>query len=179
MVGDTVRLEVSTVDRALGSLAPIAIILAKPGRPALNKLVNIIAMTVVLFFAAVWLAISWKLWRFNPGTGQAELVLSDPVLTTAGFLATTVGAGTAAVLGITISRLGNQDNTTLATRVNNAVASSPLLIAGVLIYFFTGVVTLAVWLLNPNEAPDLIKTFALGLLGWAGGAFSSVFKGAA
>jgi uncharacterized membrane protein len=142
----------------------------------LRKIVNIIAMTVVLFFAAVWLAISWKLWRFTPTPSQTKLVLSDPVITTAGFLATTVGAGTAAVLGITISKVDGAANGTLSARVNNAVSDSPLLVAGILVYFFTGVVTLAVWLLNPNEAPDLTKTFALGLLGWAGGAFSGVFK---
>lgn len=143
----------------------------------MTRIVNVIAMTFVGFFAALWLWINWSVWQFVPASPGDELVFSDRVLTTAGFLATTVGAGTAAVLGITIKDVAKGNGTeSLAARVNTAVKTSPLLVTGILLYFFTGIVTLIVWLANPDETPDVINAFALGILGWAGGAFAAVFK---
>jgi hypothetical protein len=140
-----------------------------------NKILNVIAMVFVAFFAVLWLLVDLRLWHYTPTATAKTLTLSDPVIQTAGFLAATVGAGTAAVLGITIKDAAKGQGT-VGTRVNDAVKASPLVLTGVLIYFFVGIATLAVWLCNPDEAPDLTKTFALGILGWAGGAFSAVFK---
>jgi hypothetical protein len=142
----------------------------------MKKITTVIALTFLLGFAVLWLGIDLKLWRFTPDPAHPKLDLSTPVVSTAGLLASTVGAGTAAVLGITISKLATGP-TSLSSKVNRAVGESPLLAFGVLLYFFVGVATLGVWLLNPDEAPQVIETFALGGLGWGVGAFSSVFQG--
>jgi len=79
---------------------------------------------------------------------------------------------TAAVLGIEIQRQRGR----LSARVNSAVASSPLLFAGVVAYIVVGGLNLVVWLGNSDAAPDMVGTFALGALGWLAGAFASVFS---
>jgi hypothetical protein len=143
----------------------------------MKNIVYVVAMVVVAFFAGLWLVICMRVMLFTPDSPGERLVLSENVITAAGFLATTVGAGTAAVLGITIKDVGgNGGGGSLAQRVNREVGKSPLLIAGILTYLVVGTLTLTVWLTNPDESPDLIGTFALGILGWAGGAFASVFK---
>lgn len=144
----------------------------------MRSVVSIVAGTFIALFAGVWIWIGWMLIRFDPNDEVRVLVLSDPLLITAGFLASTVGAGTAAVLGITVAEVKptNPPGTSLADSVNAKVRANPLLLAGVLIYFFVGVFILIMWLARSDQAPDIFKTFAIGILGWAGGAFSSVFK---
>lgn len=100
---------------------------------------------------------------------------SDAVITTAGFLAATVGAGTASALGTTI-QVALQHPGPYSEKLAEVSKNAPLLLAGVVTYFFVGVVVLVVWLLRAEVAPDVVKTFSLGVLGWAGGAFASVFK---
>jgi hypothetical protein len=144
-----------------------------------KSLIGMIALTFVLLYAGVWVAIAWKLARFHASPGHAQVHIADAVMTTAGFLSTTVGAGTAAVLGITIAQAttaGANETRTLGKRITDSAANSTILFVGVSVYFIVGIAVLLAWLFKSSEAPDVIKTFALGILGWAGGAFSSVFR---
>ena len=141
-----------------------------------QKALNVIAMTFVAMFAGIWLWIAWKVARYIPTDTAKTYPMSGPLGTTAGFLAATVGAGTASVLGITIAETKGRTQNTFGARLADAGKDSPLLITGILVYFFVGIAILLVWLANPNEAPDAINVFALGVLGWAGGAFTAVFK---
>jgi hypothetical protein len=144
-----------------------------------KKIINIIAVAVVLLFAGIWFWIDWRVWHFIPLYEGDKFGLSTPVITVAGFLGSTIGTATAAILGIKIlgpGAGGSNINKSISDRVNNAVSDSPILLTGVLSYFFIGFLTLIVWLANPNESPDLSNSFATGILGWAVGAFSAVFK---
>lgn len=144
----------------------------------LKSIVATIATGFVLLFAGVWLVIAWRLFKFVPTDTQKTLPLTDAVISTAGYLATTVGAGTAAVLGITITKIAQESGTSLQTAVGRVTADAPLVAAGVMAYAVVGAVILLTWLANAGEAPDLVKAFALGVLGWAGGAFGAIFKAA-
>lgn len=145
----------------------------------MKSIVNIVAVAVMALFAGIWIWIDWRVWHFMaPGDGE-RFPLSVPVITVAGFLGSTISTATAAVLGIKIGGAGwdeSGNKPSISERVNSAVSASPVLMTGVLVYFFVGFVTLIVWLANPNEAPDLTNSFATGVLGWAVGAFSAVFK---
>lgn len=64
----------------------------------------------------------------------------------------------------------------IATRLTTAFWKSAFLKAGVLLYLLVGVFNLIVWLGNSEAAPEMIAAFALGVLGWLGGAFSAAFR---
>lgn len=145
----------------------------------MKSIVNIVAVAVMALFAGIWFWIDWRVWHFMPDGDAERFALSVPVITVAGFLGSTISTATAAVLGIKIGGAGWDDDgnkRSISDRVDTAVSASPVLVAGVLVYFFIGFLTLIVWLANPNEAPDLTNSFATGVLGWAVGAFSAVFK---
>ncbi|HEX9967197.1 MAG TPA: hypothetical protein VGB06_04580, partial [Solirubrobacterales bacterium] len=94
----------------------------------------------------------------------------------AGFLASVVAAGTAAVLGIEVQKpVEGVAQPTAVARLRNAVTKSDLLVAGIVVYAVVGVLILLVWFFDSNEAPEMVGTFALGALGWLAGAFSAVF----
>ena len=144
----------------------------------MKKVVNIIALIFVLTFSAIWLVVCVRLLKFNPTSATPRLTIDQSLAVIAGFFATTVGAGTAAVLGITVKEvMATPGGGTLAARVNTAVENSTLLITGVLVYFITGMLVLVTFAFNSKEAPEMVSTFALAAAGWAGGAFASVFKG--
>jgi hypothetical protein len=133
---------------------------------------RLLALLFLALFAGVWLWVAWKLHRFTPSTATPKLEFSDAVASTAGLLASGVGAGTASVLGIQIQK---DKHAHLAARVAGATKSSWVLTAGILIYVGVGVVNLLVWLGNSSVAPEMIAAFSLGALAWLAGAFSAVF----
>lgn len=140
-------------------------------------LLQIIACGFLVFFAAIWLWIGWKVWQYEPTpTDKPRIEFSDPLVMTAGVLASAVAAGTAAILGIAIQRALKPSDGTFSARFNAGVSESPLIQLGVLAYLVVGVVVLIVWIANPNEAPDMVATFGAGALGWLAGAFSAVFR---
>jgi len=132
-----------------------------------------LALLFLALFAGVWLWVAWKLHGFTPSTATPKLEFSDAVASTAGILASGVGAGTASVLGIQIQKTPSRGN--LAVRVAGATSSSGVLTAGIVIYVLVGVVNLLVWLGNSSVAPEMIAAFSLGALAWLAGAFSAVF----
>ena len=145
----------------------------------LKYILPLLAAAYVLLFAAVWIALAVQLASFTPTPGQPTLKIDTALLTTAGFLATSVGAGTAAVLGIEIQKVKqNSPNISLAQSGSKAVANDALLAFGVLAYAAVGLVVLLVWLFNSKESPEIIQTFGLGFLGWFAGAFAGVYKAA-
>ena len=139
---------------------------------------KIIAATFLLLFAGIWLYVAWELWQFDATDERPVREFSEAFASVAGLVAGAVAGGTAAVLGIEIQKAqgggggGGGGGNTLA----NAVKASGLLKAGVLVYFFVGLVNLLVWLGDTAIAPEMVATFALGVLGWMSGAFSAVFQ---
>ena len=142
----------------------------------MKRIVEFIALLFVGLFTIVWLVIAWRVWQFAPTTAQPRYVLSDQVKNAATLLAASVGAGTAAVLGITIQASSGDQTRPLHVRVGQAVGASPLLVAGVVAYAVVGFVVLGVGLTNPDEMPETGAVFGTGILGWCAGAFASVFK---
>jgi hypothetical protein len=139
-------------------------------------LLEILALMFLGIFVVVWLWIGWDLWHFTPTSNQKRLDLDDGLVTAAGFLASSVGAGPAAVLGIEIKKLTDQRRG-FAASVARATLS-PLIFTGVLAYAVVGGVVFALWLANRSVSPDVIQAFAFGLLGWLAGAFAAVFRAA-
>src|SRR6266511_2588701 len=133
-----------------------------PGDP-MKIMLQLVAGAFLALFAGLWIWIAWKVWRFDSNGGTEALEFSDAIVATAGIVA---------VLGIEIQRRSGR----LSARVNSAVASSPLLFAGVVAYIVVGGLNLVVWLGNSDAAPDMVGTFALGALGWLAGAFASVLS---
>ena len=145
-----------------------------------TKLLPGIVVVVLVLFAAIWLWICWQIWSFAPTAEQPQLPLPTAVVTTAGYLATTVGTATAAVLGLTVATvaLQTQDRTvgTLSTAAASRVKDDLMLVLAVAVYFAIGVVILVTWVVRSDVAPELVSTFALSILGWAGGAVSAVLR---
>jgi len=115
----------------------------------------------------------WKLWKFDPSTAVPKLEFSEAVAGVAGLVSSAVAAATAGVLGIEIQK-GRAAGGTATLMA--AVKASTFLKIGVLTYLIVGLVNLLVWLGNSSVAPEMIGAFALGALGWMGGAFSAVFN---
>lgn len=69
-----------------------------------GTLVSLIALAFLAAFVGVWGWIAVELWRFEPSDAVPTLDLEAKVVEVAGFLAATVGAGTAAFLGIEIQK---------------------------------------------------------------------------
>ena len=65
--------------------------------------------------------------------------------------------------------------TSTGAAVAAAATASPLIIAGVCAYFLVGILLIIAWLVKGDAAPDAVQSFAVGSLGWMGGAFVAVF----
>jgi hypothetical protein len=143
------------------------------GPTGTSRVLLYIAGAFLLLFAVLWAILCLRV--LASGT---KVSLSDAVVTTAGFIATTVATGTAAVLGITIKEASNNtdSNTSFAQATATQLSGSKMTVAGVMTYLVVGFAVLATWLIKGDIAPDLFKAFGLTVLGWAGGAFGSVFK---
>ena len=139
-----------------------------------DRLRGIVAAMFLVGFVGIWVWIAVKLLRFHPTNATPQLVLSTAFATVSGALSGTVGAGTAAVLGIKIQEY-KPNNPTMAARVRAATKASPLLVAGILAYLIIGALLIYAWLAKDAASPDVVQSFAIGSLGWMGGAFVAVF----
>lgn len=138
-----------------------------------SALVSVVAFAFLVGFVYVWGWIAYDLWRFEPSRSEPTLDLDDKVVQVGGFLAATVGAGTAAFLGIEIQK--RPDGLSLTAWVSTKLARAALLISGVLAYIVLGGLIFALWLRESDPTPDFIDAFAWGFLGWAAGAFTAAF----
>jgi len=144
-----------------------------------EHILEVAAGTVLALFAGVWGWIAVELLLFDATPKEPTLSLDEVQLLFAGFFASAVGAGTASVLGFEIQNIprDNQPNpTTIAGRINEAARTSSLLTTGVLVYLLVGIFVAGVFFFRSDVAPDMVDTFAMGVLGWLGGAFSAVFR---
>jgi hypothetical protein len=139
----------------------------------MKHMLGILSFVVLLLFTAIWLWVGAKLLTFDPSTEEPILDFTDAQVSVAGFLASTVGAGTASVLGIEIQKASGGN---LAIQVGNAAKSSWLLGLGIVIYAAVGFFVLLVWFWNSEQSPDMIGAFSMGVLGWFAGAFAAVFR---
>ena len=139
----------------------------------MEGILKIIAGTFLLLFAGIWLYVAKEIWQFDATDTEPVREFSEGFASVAGLVAGAVAGATAAVLGIEIQKArGAGGGGTLA----RAVGGSWLLKAGVLVYFFTGVITLVAWLKDTEVAPEMVATFVLGVIGWMSGAFAAVFQ---
>jgi hypothetical protein len=141
----------------------------------MTGILRFIAGIFLALFAGIWLYVAIKLFRFDPSDETPKLVFSQEFAGVAGLLATTVAAGTASVLGIEIQK-GRMNGGGSATTLMEAVKTSGFLKIGIFTYLIVGVVNLLAWLNDTEVAPEMVAAFALGALGWMGGAFSAVFQ---
>ena len=142
----------------------------------MRGILNILALWMLALFAGIWIWIGWKLWHFNPTMEKPKLDLSDAVVSVAGFLASSVGAGTASVLGIEIQKVQDGGDKTFGSKISAAAQSNFLLLLGIVVYAAVGPFNLLAWLGHSSAAPELIGAFGVGVLGWLGGAFTAVFR---
>jgi hypothetical protein len=125
-------------------------------------------------FVGVWAWIAIKLFRFDPTDETPKLVLSTAFVTVSDALSSSVGAGTAAVLGVEVQKI-RSGGEGLHASVAKASTGSPLIIAGALAYLTVGTLLIVAWLVKEAAAPEAIESFAIGALGWMAGAFISIF----
>src|SRR2546428_482997 len=130
---------------------------------AFARLRGIVAAVFLAGFVGIWVWIAIKLFQFQPTDQTPRLVLSAAFATISGALSSSVGAGTAAVLGIKVQKLRSA-GTPLLQSVG--AAASPLIYAGVLAYLGVGAVLIVAWLVKDDAAPDVVQSFAIGALGW-------------
>jgi dolichol kinase len=142
----------------------------------MRRLFQGLALSYLALFAAVWGNVIYQLWVFVPSAGEPTAGISDPMLITAGFLAVSMGAGIAALLGVEVQRARRYHPDASLTRAFAKIEGNAFLVLGVLVYTVVGVALLTIWLLLPEAAPDLVKTFALGVLGWFAGLLAAGFK---
>jgi hypothetical protein len=129
-------------------------------------------------FALLWLDIARDLRDFEPTDSQPKFELSDNRTRSAGFLAASVGAATAAALGIVVLKV--KTNNTLGATANalaKASKEAPLVAISVLVYALVGAALFWVYQDQPNDvAPEAVGTFAWGFLGWLGAIFYSIVQ---
>ena len=142
----------------------------------MTKILEIISGLVLLLFVAMWLWIAVRVLRFEPTPEAPALTFTTLQVTVAGFLASSVGAGTASILGIEIKKINDSQGDSLVGRVNTAAKASWLLSLGILLYMLVGGFVLMVSVFVEPAVPDMVSAFALGILGWLGGAFAAVFR---
>jgi hypothetical protein len=138
-----------------------------------NRILQGLSVLVLLLFAGIWIWIGLALLKFNPTDADPVRMFTDAQTAVAGFLASAVGAGTASILGIEIQKASGAN---LAAQFGEAATSSKVLAAGILTYAAVGVFVLICWMSKSTAASDVIGAFALGVLGWLGGAFAAVFR---
>ncbi len=139
------------------------------------------SIVFLLLFAGVWGWIIREVIIFNPMNAGDVAPLPDAVITVAGFLASSVGAATAAILGIELQKIstgagGGDGARSIAAQVRNAATSDRMIAAGVYVYGLVGLAVLITWISLDTVSPEIVKTFALGALGWIAGTFSATFK---
>jgi hypothetical protein len=139
----------------------------------MKHMLGILSFVVLVLFTAIWVWVGVKLLRFDPSAEEPILRFTDAQATVAGFLASTVGAGTASVLGIEIQKAPGAN---LAIQVGNAAKSTWLLGLGIVIYGAVGFFVLLVWFWNSEQSPEMIAAFSMGVLGWFAGGFAAVFR---
>ena len=137
-----------------------------------------IAYSALLAFVGIWLAIIIRSWiRFFAADADADpapIELSEGLTAAAGAITTLLTARTAAVLGFTISSVASDD----AQRVNPSAVTGSLNWAtrlAIYTYLGVGVIVIVNWLVLNQYAPDVLAAYALGALGWLGGAASVAF----
>lgn len=148
----------------------------------LKRVIFRAAAFFVLVFAVLWLGICIATLSFNPTEDEPRMTLDQPVALVAGFAATAVATGTAAVLGIKVEEIraafgaASGESPTRTRAVGQALGDKSWLARGCYLYLAVGVVVLAVYLLENDTAPEAMATFALSAFGWMAGAFSAAFK---
>lgn len=142
----------------------------------MNRILQLLALLVLLLFAGVWIWVGISVLQFHPTTPGQKVSFTDAQVTVAGFLASAVGAGTASVLGIEVQKVSGQEGQSIAVQIGQATKASLMLTIGILTYALVGVFVLLVWLAKSDVATDMVSAFALGVLGWLGGSFAAVFQ---
>lgn len=148
---------------------------------AKDGLLSGLALLVLMLFAGAWIWIGFKLLFFDSSQDNPALSFTDAQVTIAGFLASAVGAGTASVLGIEIQKVRDATardgvNQSLAAQVSKAAAGSWLLLVGIALYAVVGCFVLVVYFFDSEVAPEMVRAFSFGVLGWLAGAFAAVFQ---
>lgn len=144
----------------------------------MKKLLDVIAYVGVALFVVVW---GWVL-SLTYKAGDPGAVIPTALMTTAGYLTSTVGAATAAVLGLSVAKGGGGQQPppngppSLAAKIAQGTTDSTVVLVSVVAYLATGLAVLITWLIKDTIAPDLVKSFALGVLGWLGGAVTAALK---
>ena len=134
-----------------------------------------LGLVFVAGFAAVWIYIGIKVLQFTPTTTQKTYDLDTTRAALAGFLASAVAAGTAAVLGIKIQQVKTAaPDASIAARVAGKVVDSAVLLTSVVVYAGVGIFVIAVWWTHGDVSPDFVRTFALGVFGWLAGCFAGM-----
>jgi hypothetical protein len=136
--------------------------------------IRVLALVFLALFAWMWIKIGLKLSHFKPTPEHKTLELDNDLVSFAGFLASAVGAGTAAALGIEIQKPPNSGR--LAARAVNAAKQSKFVLIGILGYAAIGVFVLVIWINHTTEAPDVIRAFSWGVAGWLAGAFAASLR---
>lgn len=143
---------------------------------------RVLAMIFLTMFAAVWIWIGVKLLQFNPTPLKPKLDLPNDWVDFAGFLSSAVAAGTAAVLGIQIQKPSDTAASSASGSVpatvkfaKGAAGESKFLVIGIAVYAVVGLFVAVVWFTHTAEAPDMIRAFSWGIIGWLAGAFAAVF----
>lgn len=139
-------------------------------------LVGFVASVWLAVFAAIWLWIGWEVWQFSPTASNTRWAASGIVKTLAGATAGSIGAATASSLGIKVQQLKAQ-GANVAVRVRQSVGSSAVLAVAVVVYVTVGVAVGFVLVANPDEAPDMVDTFIVGVAGWMAGAMAAMGAG--
>lgn len=138
----------------------------------MQNLVRNLAGVFLVLFIGVWGFVIGQVWA-----ASGSLQLPDGIVTVAGFLASSVGAATAAILGIEIQKIqqsGSQGG--VGANVRAAAGADKMVTTGVYVYAAVGIAVLVTWLARESVSPELVKAFALGALGWFAGSFSAVFR---
>jgi dolichol kinase len=142
----------------------------------MRRLFQGLALGYLALFAAVWGSVIYQLWVFAPSAGEPISRINDATQITAGFLAVSVGSGVAALLGVEVQRARRYHPDASLTRAFAMLEGNAFLVLGILVYTVVGVALLIIWLARPEAAPDLVKTFALSLLGWFAGLLAAGFR---
>lgn len=142
----------------------------------MSRILQLLASLLLVLFAGIWIWVGVKIWMFHPTQAQDKVTFTAAQVMVAGFLASAVGAGTASVLGIEIQKIPSQHGDSVAIQIGQAAKGSRMLSIGIATYAVVGVFVLVVWLAKSNVSSDMVSAFALGVLGWLGGAFAAVFQ---
>lgn len=150
---------------------------AAVGTGARDNLLAVIAGAYLALFTGVWIWIGVKLLLFDPerGAGGEAALMSLGTLqaTVAGFLATSVSSLAAGMMGVEFQRAQTTADTRIASRAEAAFAGSKILSACVVNYLIVGGFVLICALARENQAPDMVKTFAISTMGFLAGGLAS------